>query len=37
VNLNDVVSEYLLSPEHQRLIHFHPLIEIESRLGELAP
>jgi signal transduction histidine kinase/CheY-like chemotaxis protein len=33
VNLNDVVSEYLLSPEHQRLIHFHPLIEIESRLG----
>jgi PAS domain S-box-containing protein len=32
VNLNDVVGEYLLSPEHERLIHFHPLIEIESRL-----
>jgi two-component system cell cycle sensor histidine kinase/response regulator CckA len=32
VNLNDVVGEYLLSPEHQRLIHFHPLIEIESQM-----
>ncbi|HWR91223.1 MAG TPA: ATP-binding protein, partial [Desulfobacterales bacterium] len=32
VNLNDVISEYLLSPEHERLLHFHPLIEIESRL-----
>lgn len=32
VNLNDVISEYLLSPEHERLLHFHPSIEIESRL-----
>ena len=32
VNLNDVVGEYLLSPEHERLLQFHPRVEIESRL-----
>jgi two-component system, cell cycle sensor histidine kinase and response regulator CckA len=32
VNLNDIVNEYLNSPEYQRLLHFHPLVAIESRL-----
>jgi two-component system cell cycle sensor histidine kinase/response regulator CckA len=32
VNLNDVVREYLLSPEHERLLQFHPSVEIENRL-----
>jgi PAS domain S-box-containing protein len=33
VNLNDLVGEYLLSPEYQRLRSFHPLIEVETRLA----
>jgi PAS domain S-box-containing protein len=37
VNLNDVIGEYLLSPEHDRLLHFHPLVEIESRLEASLP
>jgi PAS domain S-box-containing protein len=32
VNLNDVVGEYLISPEYQRLRSMHPRVEIESRL-----
>lgn len=32
VNLNDIVNEYLNSPEYQRLLHFHPLVVTESRL-----
>ena len=32
VNLNDLVGEYLISPEYQRLRSFHPYIEIETRL-----
>ena len=30
VNLNDVVGEYLISPEYQRLRSMHPRVEIES-------
>jgi PAS domain S-box-containing protein len=31
VNLNDVVGEYLISPEYQRLRSVHPRVEIETR------
>ena len=30
VNLNDVISEYLVSPEFNKLKTFHPLVEIET-------
>jgi PAS domain S-box-containing protein len=33
VSLNDLVSEYLLSPEFKRLKSFHPFIEVETRLA----
>ena len=33
VNLNDLIGEYLLSPEYQRLRMFHPLIDVETRLA----
>jgi two-component system, cell cycle sensor histidine kinase and response regulator CckA len=33
VNLNDLVSEYLLSPEFKRLKTFHPFVEVETRLA----
>jgi PAS domain S-box-containing protein len=33
VNLNDLVSEYLLSPEFKRLKTFHPLIDVQNRLA----
>ncbi|RPJ70021.1 MAG: PAS domain S-box protein, partial [Desulfobacteraceae bacterium] len=32
VNLNDVVTGYLISPEHKKLLQFHPSVEIERRL-----
>jgi PAS domain S-box-containing protein len=32
VNLNDLVGEYLISPEYHRLRSFHPFIEVETRL-----
>ena len=32
VNLNDIILEYLNSPEQARLLSFHPKAEIESRL-----
>ncbi|MBW2204876.1 MAG: PAS domain S-box protein, partial [Deltaproteobacteria bacterium] len=32
VNLNDVISEYLKSPEHENLLSYHPGIQIETRL-----
>ena len=32
VNLNDLIGEYLISPEYQRLKSFHPFIEVETRL-----
>lgn len=33
VNLNDLVSEYLLSLEYKRLKTFHPFVEVETRLA----
>ena len=33
INLNDLVSEYLLSPEYNRLKSFHPFVGIETRLA----
>jgi two-component system, cell cycle sensor histidine kinase and response regulator CckA len=33
VNLNDLVSEYLLSPEYNRLKAFHPFINVETRMA----
>jgi signal transduction histidine kinase/ActR/RegA family two-component response regulator len=32
VCLNDVVSEYILSPEHRKLLQFHPAVRVELRL-----
>jgi PAS domain S-box-containing protein len=36
IDLNDVIREYLASPEYQKLLHFHPLLtvrkELESKL-----
>jgi PAS domain S-box-containing protein len=33
INLNDLVSEYLLSLEYKRLKSFHPFVDIETRLA----
>jgi len=32
MNLNDLISEYLFSPEFEKLKTFHPLMEIETHL-----
>ena len=32
VNLNNVISEYLKSPEHEKLQSYHPGVHIETRL-----
>jgi len=32
VNLNNIISEYLLSPEHERLLMDHPEIKVERQL-----
>jgi len=32
VNLNEIISEYLISPEFEKLKTFHPLVEIETSL-----
>ncbi len=32
VNLNDVVDEYLKSPEHERLQSYHPTVHMETHL-----
>jgi two-component system cell cycle sensor histidine kinase/response regulator CckA len=32
VNLNNIISEYLISPEFHKLNSFHPLVKIETRL-----
>jgi len=32
VNLNDIISEHLRSPEHEKLKAFHPDVEIETNL-----
>jgi len=34
VNLNDLIEEYLRSPEHGKLLTYHPLVAVETRLGE---
>jgi len=34
VNLNQVISEYLESPEHEKLRSFHPQVQVETRLEE---
>ena len=33
VNLNDVVGEYLKSPEHQKIMSFYPDIDVQTQLG----
>lgn len=33
LNLNDVVKEYLVSPEFNRLKSYHPLVEVDTRLA----
>jgi len=32
VNLNDIISEYLKSPEHERLKSFHPNVQFKTEL-----
>ena len=32
VNLNDIISEYLKSAEHERLISYHPGVEVKTKL-----
>ncbi|MFH1488859.1 MAG: ATP-binding protein [Pseudomonadota bacterium] len=32
VNLNEVVSEYLESPEHEKILSFHPNLQLETNL-----
>jgi PAS domain S-box-containing protein len=32
VNLNNIISEYLLSPEHEKLLMDHPAIKVERQL-----
>ena len=34
VDLNDVISEYLKSPEHENLQSYHPGVHVETRLGK---
>jgi PAS domain S-box-containing protein len=34
VNLNQVISEYLQSPEHEKLLSFHPQVQVETCLEE---
>ncbi len=31
-NINDIITDYLTSPEHEKLKTFHPKVEFESRL-----
>ncbi len=37
VNLNDIISEYLESPEFKKLMSFHPFVELEVNLGRELP
>ncbi|MDB9822780.1 response regulator [Deltaproteobacteria bacterium] len=37
VNLNEIITEYLKSPEHERVTHFHPNIRFKVRLEEDLP
>jgi len=34
VNLNEVISEYLKSPEREKLMSFHPEVQVETRFDE---
>ena len=34
VNLNDIISKYLKSPEYNKLLSFHPLVKLNTDLGE---
>ena len=34
VNLNDIISKYLKSPEYKKLLSFHPLVEVNTDLVE---
>jgi PAS domain S-box-containing protein len=33
IDLNDVIREYLFSPEYQKLLHFHPLLTVRKELA----
>jgi CheY-like chemotaxis protein len=33
VNINDIINEYLISPELEKLISFHPIVDIETQLN----
>jgi PAS domain S-box-containing protein len=37
LNLNSIVLEYLASPEHEKLISYHPGIQVDPRLEENLP
>ena len=37
LNLNAIIMEYLTSPEHDKLISFHPGVKVETRLEEKLP
>jgi len=32
VNLNQIISQYLISPEHKKMLSYHPKVEINTRL-----
>jgi PAS domain S-box-containing protein len=32
VNLNQVISQYLISPEHKKIISYHPKVEVKTHL-----
>jgi PAS domain S-box-containing protein len=34
VNLNDIISKYLKSPEYKKLLSFHPLVKVNTDLEE---
>ena len=34
VNLNDIISKYLKSPEYKKLLSFHPFVKVNTDLGE---
>jgi CheY-like chemotaxis protein len=34
MNLNDIISKYLKSPEYKKLLSFHPLVKLNTDLGE---
>jgi PAS domain S-box-containing protein len=32
VNLNQIISQYLISPEHKKILSYHPKVDIHTRL-----